>query len=112
MDSPVSSSVPTVLITGFGPFRSVSRNPSWEVAKALKEEKIDVLVTDHLDDLPLMKQSINNIIVNNSCLKFGSNTYHQGGGICLDDANPHIYNNIIVNNISAYGEQCNYDCRR
>lgn len=31
-----SSNVPVVLITGFGPFRSVLVNPSWEVAKALK----------------------------------------------------------------------------
>lgn len=31
-----SSDVPVVLITGFGPFRSVLVNPSWEVAKALK----------------------------------------------------------------------------
>lgn len=30
------SNVPVVLITGFGPFRSVLINPSWEVAKALK----------------------------------------------------------------------------
>ncbi|CAF0873766.1 unnamed protein product [Rotaria sordida] len=36
MDSLVSSNVPVVLITGFGPFRSVLNNPSWEVAKALK----------------------------------------------------------------------------
>lgn len=28
--------VPTVLITGFGPFRNVLVNPSWEVAKVLK----------------------------------------------------------------------------
>lgn len=30
------STIPVVLITGFGPFRSVTINPSWEVAKALK----------------------------------------------------------------------------
>ena len=30
------STIPVVLITGFGPFRSVHVNPSWEVAKALK----------------------------------------------------------------------------
>lgn len=31
-----SNNIPVVLITGFGPFRSVLVNPSWEVAKALK----------------------------------------------------------------------------
>ncbi|CAF2609007.1 unnamed protein product [Rotaria sp. Silwood2] len=36
MDSFVPSNVPVVLITGFGPFRSVLQNPSWQVAKALK----------------------------------------------------------------------------
>jgi len=36
MDSSISSNIPVVLITGFGPFRSVLVNPSWEVAKALK----------------------------------------------------------------------------
>ncbi len=36
MASSVPSNVPVVLITGFGPFRSVLVNPSWEVAKALK----------------------------------------------------------------------------
>lgn len=29
-------SIPIILITGFGPFRSVDFNPSWEVAKALQ----------------------------------------------------------------------------
>lgn len=36
MDSPAPSNIPVVLITGFGPFRSVLVNPSWEVAKTLK----------------------------------------------------------------------------
>ncbi len=36
MTSSTSSDVPVVLITGFGPFRSVRVNPSWEVAKTLK----------------------------------------------------------------------------
>jgi len=31
-----SKSIPTILITGFGPFRSVRLNPSWQVAKALQ----------------------------------------------------------------------------
>ena len=38
MDSCVSSNIPVVLITGFGPFRSVFSNPSWDVAKALKTQ--------------------------------------------------------------------------
>jgi pyrrolidone-carboxylate peptidase len=33
-----SSAIPVVLITGFGPFRSVMVNPSWEIAKALKTQ--------------------------------------------------------------------------
>jgi pyrrolidone-carboxylate peptidase len=36
MNSSKQSNIPVVLITGFGPFRSVLVNPSWEVAKALK----------------------------------------------------------------------------
>jgi pyrrolidone-carboxylate peptidase len=36
MSSSQQSNIPVVLITGFGPFRSVLVNPSWEVAKALK----------------------------------------------------------------------------
>ncbi|CAM4740938.1 unnamed protein product [Rotaria magnacalcarata] len=36
MDSPVATNIPVVLITGFGPFRSILNNPSWQVAKALK----------------------------------------------------------------------------
>jgi len=36
MTSSQQSNIPVVLITGFGPFRSVLVNPSWEVAKALK----------------------------------------------------------------------------
>jgi len=39
LDYPVSSNIPIVLITGFGPFSGLARNvdnPSWEVAKALK----------------------------------------------------------------------------
>ena len=31
-----SSVAPVVLITGFGPFRAVAVNPSWQVARALK----------------------------------------------------------------------------
>lgn len=38
MASTKSSDVPVVLVTGFGPFRSVLVNPSWEVAKALKND--------------------------------------------------------------------------
>lgn len=38
MDSPAPSNIPVVLITGFGPFRNVSVNPSWEIAKALKSD--------------------------------------------------------------------------
>ncbi|CAF1543601.1 unnamed protein product [Adineta ricciae] len=34
--SPQHSGIPVILITGFGPFRSVHKNPSWEVAQALK----------------------------------------------------------------------------
>lgn len=38
MDLPVlSPNPPVVFITGFGPFRSVLNNPSWQVAKTLKE---------------------------------------------------------------------------
>ena len=36
MNSSPTTTIPVVLITGFGPFRSVVTNPSWEVAKALK----------------------------------------------------------------------------
>ncbi|UJR31268.1 hypothetical protein I4U23_018768 [Adineta vaga] len=36
MNSSQRSNIPIILITGFGPFRSVLNNPSWEVAKALK----------------------------------------------------------------------------
>jgi pyrrolidone-carboxylate peptidase len=36
MNSSQKPTIPVVLITGFGPFRSVLVNPSWEVAKALK----------------------------------------------------------------------------
>ena len=36
MASSDSSDIPVVLVTGFGPFRSVMVNPSWEVAKVLK----------------------------------------------------------------------------
>ncbi|CAF4296441.1 unnamed protein product, partial [Rotaria sp. Silwood2] len=36
MTSTQQSNIPVVLITGFGPFRSVAVNSSWEVAKALK----------------------------------------------------------------------------
>lgn len=36
MNPSISSDIPVVLITGFGPFRSVLVNPSWEIAKALK----------------------------------------------------------------------------
>ncbi|CAF3333705.1 unnamed protein product [Rotaria socialis] len=36
MDSPLAANIPVVLITGFGPFRSILHNPSWQVAKALK----------------------------------------------------------------------------
>ncbi|CAF1161491.1 unnamed protein product [Adineta ricciae] len=34
--SPQQSGIPIILITGFGSFRSVLKNPSWEVAQALK----------------------------------------------------------------------------
>ena len=30
-----SSNIPVIFITGFGPFRSVLINPSWQVAQAL-----------------------------------------------------------------------------
>lgn len=36
MNSTNKSNIPVVLVTGFGPFRSVLINPSWEVTKALK----------------------------------------------------------------------------
>jgi len=36
MNSSQQSNIPVVLVTGFGSFRSVLVNPSWEVAKALK----------------------------------------------------------------------------
>lgn len=36
MNSPIQPEIPVILITGFGPFRSVFVNSSWEVAKALK----------------------------------------------------------------------------
>jgi pyrrolidone-carboxylate peptidase len=36
MEPSIPPNVPVVLITGFGPFRSVLVNPSWEIANALK----------------------------------------------------------------------------
>jgi phosphoserine phosphatase len=50
-------------------FENIKENKRDAVMQYLSEfniEKIDVFVTDHIDDLPLMKQSINNIIVNPS----------------------------------------------
>lgn len=35
MSSTNTSNVPVVLVTGFGPFRTILVNPSWEIAKAL-----------------------------------------------------------------------------
>lgn len=34
---------PTLLITGFGPFGSYSRNPSWEVAKSVEVDGVNIV---------------------------------------------------------------------
>ena len=65
MDPSTASSVPVVLITGFGPFRSIMVNPSWEIAQALKQY-VEWTTPVHIitEQIPVVYDEVSNRIPN------------------------------------------------